>query len=446
MIEKVQSIVLKKITRFVTITFLLAGLLSACDLLPFEIPWWQGNVPTATREPGVEESETPTPRATNVVEETIEPVTGLTLWVPPELDPSADTLASQIFSEQLQLFSAQNDGLTINVRVKAAGGSGGLLDALTATNAAAPEALPDVIALTRPDLEIAALKGLIYAVEDLTGIPDDPDWYDFTREMALLQGETFGFPFAADSLVLVYRPEVISSLPGTFPELLEMGTSLTFSADSDQMLFPLSLYLAMDGAVQDNQRRPMLEVEPLTEVFRLLQMGVNSGSFSDALSQYQSSSQAWTAFREYQTDLVVTWASNYLKEIPEDAIMVPLLPITDRAVSLGTGMSWAVATPHEERQSLAVALSEFLVDPEFLAKWTLAAGYLPTRPSSLEGWEDPNLILEISQIESITQLRPSNDLLASLGPILREGTRQVLLGEIDPSQAAQVAVENLEER
>jgi len=181
-------------------------------------------------------------------------------------------------------------------------------------------------------------------------------------------------------------------------------------------------------------------------VFRLFQAGIGSGTFSDALSQYQSSGQVWTAFKDQQIDMVVTWTSNYLKELPEDAVMIPLLPVTDTAVSLGTGMSWAVATPVENRQALAVELAEFLVQPEFLSDWTLAAGYLPTRPSALEGWGVPGLLGEISQIELITRLRPSNDLTASLGPILREGTRQVLLGVIDPAQAAQVAVENLEER
>lgn len=446
MVNKDDRKALKRFVRLMGLGVVMAMLVSACAQLPFDFPWWTDNLPTTTPKPGGEQVTTPTPQVIEETEVTDAPVTGLTIWVPPEMDPSTGSLASQVFSEQLQLFSEQKDGLEITVRVKAAGGTGGLLDALTATSAAAPDVVPDLIALTRPDLEIAALKGLIYSVEGLTDIPDDSDWYGFTKDMALLQGETFGFPFAADSLVLVYRPEIISDVPATFPELIENGVGFGFSAESDQALFPLTLYMAMGGAVQDNQRRPMLEVEPLAEVFRLFQAGIGSGTFSDALSQYQSSGQVWTAFKDQQIDMVVTWTSNYLKELPEDAVMIPLLPVTDTAVSLGTGMSWAVATPVENRQALAVELAEFLVQPEFLSDWTLAAGYLPTRPSALEGWGVPGLLGEISQIELITRLRPSNDLTASLGPILREGTRQVLLGVIDPAQAAQVAVENLEER
>ena len=108
-------------------------------------------------------------------------------------------------------------------------------------------------------------------------------------------------------------------------------------------------------------------------------------------------------------------------------------------------MSWTLATPDENRHPLSAALAEFLVEPEFLSEWTAAAGYLPPRPTSLEGWQGQTLQPTLSQIAVTTRLRPPNDVISSLGPILRDQTRQVLQGLVDPSQAAQVAVESLEE-
>lgn len=423
----------------------LALLLSACESLPFDIPWLTDENPTATLPPGGS-GVTPTPEMTITAEVTLQPVTSLTVWVPPEMDPALETEASVLFANRLKLFSDMNNGLEINVRVKAASGAGGLLDALTATSAAAPDALPDVIALARPDLESAALKGLIFTMDGLTEIPDDTDWYGFTREMALLQGSTFGLPFAADSLVLVYRPISIPTFPGSWTELLEENRVLAFPAESDQALFPLALYQAEGGVIQDNQRRPALEIDPLTEVFRLFQEGVQSGAFPEWLSQYQNTGQVWNAFREGQTDLVVTWFSNFLKDAPADAAVVPLFPMSESAVSFGTGISWAVAAPEEHRRPIAVDLAEFLVQPDFLSAWTSAAGYLPPRPSSLEGWQDQSLRTKVSQVTLMTRLRPSNDIIASLGPIFREGTRQILLDLIDPGQAAQMSIESLEER
>ena len=430
--------------KLVGIAVLLALLLGACENLPFEIPWISNDVPTATPQPGESDDLTPTPDITPTVETTPEPITFLTVWVPPEMDPDLESEASNIFASRIQSFSEQNNGLEIRVRVKSATGAGGLLDSLTATNAAAPDALPDVIALSRGDLETAALKSLIFPMDGLTEIPDDPDWYSFTREMALLQGSTFGLPFSADSLVLVYRTEKFPEFPGNWEALFETGELLTFPAESDQAFFPLTLYLAAGGAIQDNQRRPLLEVSPLTDVFRLFDDGVDAGTFSAGLNQYQTSAQVWTAFRDGQTDLVVTWLSNYLKERPEGASLVPLLPGNNGVISLGTGMSWAVAAMSEERRPLAADLAEFLVEPAFLSDWNRAAGYMPPRPSALDGWQDQALVGKFSQIALMTRISPSNDLITSLGPILREGTRQILQGLVDPAQAAQVAVENLE--
>ncbi len=431
--------------RLLGLGLILAVLLAACQNITVDIPWFQQATATLTPQSGGETEVTPTPGMEVTAQATPEPVTELTLWVPPEMDPALETDASRIFNERLQAFSDQHGGLAIVVRVKAASGTGGLLDALTATSAAAPAALPDLIALTRSDLETAALKELIYPLDRMTEIPDDADWFSFTREMALLQGSTFGLPFAADALVLTYRSASLGSLPATWHELLEGEISLAFPADSSDALLTLALYQAQGGLIQDNQRRPVLEVEPLTTVYALYQTGAQSGVLPAWLNQIQTPGQAWSAFREGQSNMAVTWVSNYLKEFPADTTMAPLLPMAAGSVTLGTGLSWAVAAPDENRQSLAVALAEFLVDPQFLGDWSAAAGYLPTRPSALEALEDQALRGVLNQVALMSRLRPSNDLTASLGPILREGTRQVLQGLMSPEQAAQTSVESLEE-
>ena len=80
---------------------------------------------------------------------------------------------------------------------------------------------------------------------------------------------------------------------------------------------------------------------------------------------------------------------------------------------------------------------------EFLASWTAAAGYLPTRPTSLALWPNQALQSLLSQIVLSAQLRPNNDLTSSLGPVLADATLQVIKGQTDPVQAAQAAAERL---
>lgn len=436
---------MKRFKIILALGLILALMLTACESLQDRFPWLRDATLTPTSPAGGTGEMTPTPGITPTLEATQEPVTELTLWVPPEMDPELDTEVTQLFANQLQIFSDLHDGLKINIRVKAPSGTGGLLDALTATSAVAPDALPDLIALSRPDLETAALKGLIFPLDGLTEIPDDSDWFGFSRDMALLQGSTFGLPFAGDSLVLVYRSASFADFPDTWEEIVSDDVVLAFATESDQALFQMALYQSQGGAIMDNQRRPMLETDPLSEVFQLLQTGVAEGTFPDWLNQYQTLDQIWLDFREGQINLGVTWLSNYLREMPADTVFTALPPMSAGAVTYGTGMSWTVATSEENRQTLAVELAEFLIQPEFLAEWSRTAGVIPTRPSALERWEDQSLKTLVNQVALITMLRPTNDLTASLGPVLREGTRQVLQGLSDPVQAAQAAAESLEE-
>ena len=88
-------------------------------------------------------------------------------------------------------------------------------------------------------------------------------------------------------------------------------------------------------------------------------------------------------------------------------------------------------------------LAEFLTQDEFLKKWTVVAGYLPVRPSSLMGWTDANLRSTLSQVVLSAEMRPTNDVLTSLGPIFADATLQVVKRQSDAKQAAQSAAERL---
>ena len=86
-----------------------------------------------------------------------------------------------------------------------------------------------------------------------------------------------------------------------------------------------------------------------------------------------------------------------------------------------------------------------MIQSDFLAEWSLAAGYIPPRPSSLEGWTNQVLRSTVSQIALMTKMYPPNDIISTLGPILREGTRQIMQDKVEPVLAAQEAVDSLEE-
>jgi len=95
------------------------------------------------------------------------------------------------------------------------------------------------------------------------------------------------------------------------------------------------------------------------------------------------------------------------------------------------------------RRLAAIQLARYLSSEEFLKKWSQPAGYLPVRPSSLDGWTDFNLRDTMTRISQAARLRPANDLVAGLGMVFQASVGQVLTRQADPQTAAQSAVERL---
>jgi multiple sugar transport system substrate-binding protein len=367
----------------------------------------------------------------------------LHLWLPPEFDPTSGTPAGNLLQDRLTEFTNRRPGTRIDVRIKDASGQGGLLDTLTTASAAAPQALPDLLALPRPELETAALKGLLHPFRGLTSPIEDPDWYDYARQLARLQDSTFGIPFAGDAMALVYRPSKISTPPKDITSTLLLPGPLLFPAADPQALFTLGLYQAAGGAIRDDQGRPKLDANILAKVLSYYRDAAATGLAPVSITQFQTDEQAWTAFQQGDAPMVVTWTSRYLDEKQSDLAISPLPTINGNNDAPATGWVWALASTDPERQKLSTELAEFLSESDFLAAWTSAAGYLPTRLSAMAGWRDANLQKIGEQIALLAQPYPSEDVLTSLAPAVEQATLQVLKKQADPQTAAQEAAKSL---
>jgi ABC-type glycerol-3-phosphate transport system substrate-binding protein len=297
--------------------------------------------------------------------------------------------------------------------------------------------MPDIVALSRPDLESAITKGLLHPLDELTDLPDGSDWYPYARQMARVQDASFGLPFAGDALALAgFRNPLLSSWTDVPEETLFL-----FPADDPQALFTLTLYLSAGGTLQDSQGRLILDRDTLTEVLSLYLPSTEKSFISSQSINYGNDEQAWAAFREERGNLVLTWISRYLNDDTNSLALAPLPGLETGHYTLATGWSWALAGSAPENQALAVELAEFLSDSRFLGEWTQAAGYLPTRPSSLSSWEDVNIQLVLTQAAESALLVPDEDVLITVGPILSEAVLSVLNGAQDPAEAAQAAID-----
>jgi ABC-type glycerol-3-phosphate transport system substrate-binding protein len=347
-----------------------------------------------------------------------------------------------LLNQRLEEFKNRRPGIQLDVRVKAMEGPGGLLDTLSAASAAAPGVLPDLVALPRPMMEAAALKGLLHPYDGLSTILDSSDWYTYAQQLAHLQKSTFGLPFAGDALILMYRPSVVGEPPRMLGDIQNLEGLLSFPASDPQSLFTLTLYQAAGGDIQDMQSRPSLDPIILSQVLSFYQKAAQAGLAPAWLSQYETDDQSWSAFVEGKANLAVTWASRYLMESGDqlkDTAAVTLPTLDGTRYTLATGWVWALAGSQTQNQAAAVQLAEFLIEADYMAKWTAAAGFLPTRASALSGWPASPMRSLASQVMLSAHPYPPVDVLSSLSPALRQATMQILNNQGEPLFIAQEA-------
>jgi multiple sugar transport system substrate-binding protein len=393
------------------------------------------------------------------------PVT-LILWLPQQFDPNSGTPAATLLKDRLEEFSLRRPGVRLDVRLKTIDGTGGLLDSLTAASAAAPLALPDLIALPRPLMETAALKGLLQPLDGLTEAIDNPNWYDYARELSRLQETTFGLPIAGDALLLVYHPSAIAEPPETWEQFLAMENPLLFPAADPQALTTQAFYRSAGGVVQDEQGRPMLDVNILTQLLSFYQNGELNGVIPYWLSQYETFEQAWTGFQENPQAATVTWVSKYLaaeallpdpgepteeEDAPTEGELAegllagaPLPTPSGDPFTLATGWVLSLAGSQPSKQALALELAEFLTESSFLAAWSEASGLIPPRSDVLEGWQDESVRGLVNLVAGSAHIYPSTDVLSSLAPAFQQVTLQILKQQGDPLSLAETAAGDLE--
>lgn len=397
--------------------FVLLALLSACGTLtaPTSTP---ALLPvTPTRLPSAAQTAIP------------DGVLSLRLWLPPQFDPNAETPAASLLKARLDAFAAAHPALTLEIRIKGLETGPSLLEMLSITRSAAPDVLPDLVALSRTDLEAAAFKGLVHPLTGLTDLQSDPDWYPYARQLGQVQNTPYGLPFSGDVLALVYRPEDFDLPPAAWSDLFSIRRTLAVSSGDPNSYLQLSLYLSTGSALLDESNHPILEEEPLARVLRELDAG--------SLAAVGSEEAAWNAFVDGRADLTLTWASRFLLDPPPDSALMPLPGLEGTPLTLATGWVWALAGSNPQTDALTLELAEWLVADEFLSEWNLVMGTLPPRPTAM-GAADPDGRLT-SLCES-AQILPNNDLILTVGPVFQETLGRMLNGE----QAEVVAKEAVE--
>ncbi|HEY59730.1 MAG TPA: extracellular solute-binding protein [Anaerolineae bacterium] len=369
----------------------------------------------------------------------------LTIWAPSMFSPNTDSNQIAMFYQRLNDFEKENSQVKINVRIKASSGPGSLLATLINADLVAPQAKPSLVILPQTDMEDAAREGVIYPIGDYSTAIDSSDWYEYARELALFDGVPYGLPWIADALIIVANSEIIGDNIATWSDIQRQSSLLYIPANDPNAIVLNALYLSAGGKILDQQGNPTIQPEILEQVLAQIDIGVKRGIFSANLMNYQTNEQIWQLLQDGQADWVVTWMRHYLQSNIKSQGAIQLPSMGTEPYSLATGWLLCLSENDPQTAKWSMQLAEYLTAEEFLIEWTYAAGYLPVRPSSVLGWQDSASLNTIKQILISAHAKPENELLSSLGPILRESLQSVLEQREDPGIAAQTAFEQLEE-
>lgn len=358
----------------------------------------------------------------------------LRIWLPPQFNPNANNQAANLLKQRLADFEAQHPEIKIDVRIKAEEGDADLLNSLSITNMAASAALPDLIALPRPALEIAAQKGLVRSLDEFSTELQKPNWYPYARELAKVDGMPYGIPFAGDTLVIAYRPDLVWIK--TWDDILLSESQLTFAGASQQAEVGLSLYVSAGGLLVDAQGKPTLDQEILTQVLELFSKGRAATLFPDAVTNISTETQVLQEYRARRSEMAIVRYSGYRSS--QDGLAQPLMGLNGSHFTFATGWVWALAGQNPESDQLSLELMEFLTADDFLSGWISQTGYLPTRQSTTaETASSP-----VPGIIEALQSPPSSDMVIVLGPVMQEAIVRVLNGE-QPDAVARSVVARL---
>ena len=366
----------------------------------------------------------------------------LSIWLPPQFDPNADTESGEIMLAHIESFREKYPQYTLDIRVKADSGSSSLLNSLLTTASAAPGVLPSVVLISRSDLEIAAAQGIILPIESLSSAIDEGDWFPFANEMGIIHGETYGLPFAADAMGLVMHEDVFGSEYVPMIEASRRLGTIAFAAGDPDTVVPFIMYQSIGGIVEDKQGQPTIELEVLSKTFTSIEENRRLGSFPPTLIEYQSDNQIWAAFSDNEFEGVLTWISRPLA-VADTYFIAPLPGIENQPYTYASGWVWCLVDKKNANRELSISFAENMIDPLFLSEWTPKTGYLPVRPSSIIGWGE-TLQATLTNILFSADLMPNEMTLSFAKSDIIKAVQDLLQGLSTSDESTQKILERLE--
>lgn len=373
------------------------------------------------------------------------PPTSLVIWVPPALAPDPGNPAGALFADRIQAFERAHPGIGVDVRVKDPSGPAGLLETLSAAQVAAPQVLPDLIALDPVALNTAVLKHLVFPLGETTSQAFSSDWYDYAKASAQAEGGLYGLPFAADALGFAFRTDRFDPAPTSWTNLVDAAHLFVFPANDPQAVFTLAEYQSLHEGMSQPTGRPGLDTSALATVLDFYASVDRTGYLPPLAAQMTSLDDSWAALNSRRVDAAAAMLSNFLGSTNRSNLsFIPLPTQGGKGISYAYTWSWAIASETPARQDLAKLAIAFFTEPSFIGPWTEALGLMPSTSSALQTWSSAGDQAIVARLAAAAQPAPGAEVLATFGPPFNLAVENVLTGSMGAGEAASQAAQAIQ--
>ncbi|MBN1312066.1 MAG: extracellular solute-binding protein [Anaerolineae bacterium] len=429
---------------------ILTTLLSACSILS------QDDLPLASEAtatpaaPTLDTPLTPTPDDSILPTPTESGEVVLVVWMADQLAPTSETPGGQELLEQLTTFDEMNPDIRVEVYTKRVSGTGGILSYLRTATPVAPGILPDLALVDRSGLVQAGREALVVPIGTLLDPALLSELYPVAQSLGSVDGDLIGLPYLLEIEHSVYRETAFNAPPNSFEAILRSRQPYTFPAGalSNVNHTVLLQYIAAGGTLTDDAGNPELDVETLTQILTFYDQAHSQGLIGTTLFQMTDPAESWGLYRDRQTNLAAVSSTVYLAEREEVRnARLTWTPTPDsQAHTLATGWSWVVTTNNPDRQTAAMALVYFLMNPVNQGPYSRAVYRLPTRHAALVVWgEDDPYVAFADQLAGNAHPMPDAAIQATVGVAIQDAFEAVLLEDELPSQAATQAEQAIQQ-
>lgn len=369
----------------------------------------------------------------------------LTIWTTEEFSASDKDASSRLFMDQLQAFDQSHPEAKLDIVVKRPTGAGSIAAYLEIAGQVAPAVLPDITVLSTDMLgdimQATSANSIVQPLDNLAPAEMLDDLFPIARELVSYDSHTMGIPFTLDFEHLIYNTAILTNTkPTTWDAILKSGGPYLFPAAEDAPVDTTLLhYLSAGGILSDEEGNPILEIDPLTEVFRFYQQADAEHVIPVAVIQTRSLAQSWNGYRNGNALIAHVNAAQYLSRRADllNTGVAPFPGMERPGASFASGWVWAIITTDPARQQVAIELISWLMAVDQLGDWSFSGRWLPATESALASWPAGDDYVQFARDELLTAVRrPENAYYEQVQARLAKSVRDVLLGNTSPAAAA----------